>query len=129
VLESKFYSKQEAIVSLITVSSQVSSVAIVAKCVARSSEVNVQAVKELRLREAVLERSEDQSFLTSLWVTLERCCALVSEINLPFLTDKAWASAILPFLMSLFLFRKRDFVSGVMYVGVLLLLLLLLTKH
>jgi len=81
--------------------------------------VKVQAVKELRLREAVLERTEDQSFLTSLWVTLERCCALLSEISLPILTDKAWASAILPFLKSLFLFRKRDFVSGVMYVGVL----------
>jgi len=45
--------------------------------------------------------------------------SLVSEISLPILTDKDRASAILPFLMSLFLFRKRDFVSGVMYVGVL----------
>jgi len=48
----------------------------VAKCVARSSEVKVQAEKQLRLREAVLERTEDQSFLTSLWVTLERCDVL-----------------------------------------------------
>ena len=48
--------------------------------------MKVQAVKELRLREAVLERTEDQSFLTSLWVTLESCCALVSEISLPILT-------------------------------------------
>jgi len=35
---------------------------------------------------------------------------------------KLTASAILPFLMSLFLFRKRDFVSGVMYEGVLTVL-------